>query len=310
MDRQVRPTLRLRLTGPSERDGEMTLAELAKVAERTQRVVTRIAQAMIDDRTAQRLRHSIGSATTLSLVGLRAGSTVLDIALPEATDDQLIVDDMPQDLGEMALTAFVESLAVLHDDESQPVLPVGVDEKAANEVDGWLRALSSYSDVEINAQLGRDTVQHFAIAPREARDKLKRASSQPVLPYISADNQSLTGRLYALNLRTGTFRIEDDARHSIQLTVPEDLRLEAAQLVNTRVRAIGRAALDRQHRLAVFSVSALEQVPELPDQVEFFKRHELEQPPRVIEEQDLTGGVITDVTDDEIASFMAALGME
>jgi hypothetical protein len=246
----------------------------------------------------------------LSLVGLGAGSTVLDIALPEAADDQLSADDMPQDLGEMALTAFVESLAVLHDDESQPVLPVGVDDKAANEVDGWLRVLSSYSQVEVSAQLGREAVQHFAIAPKDARNKLKRASGQPVLPYISADNQSLTGRLYALNLRTGTFRIEDDARHSIQLTVPEDVRTEAAQLVNTRVRAIGRAALDRRHRLAAFSVTALEQVPDLPDQVEFFKRHELVQPPRAIKEQDLTRGVITDVTDDEIASFMAALGME
>ena len=310
MDQQVRPTLRLRLSGSSERDGELALAELARLAEKTQRAVSRIAQAMIDDRAARHLRRDIGSATTLSLVSLRAGSTVLDIALPETADDQLIADDMPQDLGEMALVAFVESIAALHDDESDPVLPVGVDDKAANEVDGWLRALSSYSEVEVTAQLRREPVRSFAIAPKDARDKLKRAASQPALPYISADNQSLTGRLYALNLRTGMFRIEDDARHSIQLTVPVDVRAEAAQLVNTRVRAIGKAALDRRHRLAAFNVTALEQVPDLPDQVEFFKRHELAEPPRAIEGNDLTRGVITDVTDDEIASFMTALGME
>jgi len=33
---------------------------------------------------------------------------------------------------------------------------------------------------------------------------LRGAVSQPSLPYVSADHQALTGRLYALNLRTGT----------------------------------------------------------------------------------------------------------
>jgi len=64
--------------------------------------------------------------------------------------------------------------------------------------------------------------------------------NSPSVPYVSAEHQALTGRLYALNLRTGTFRIVDDARHSVRLTVPEDVRGEAAQLIGTRVHAIGR----------------------------------------------------------------------
>jgi hypothetical protein len=112
MDPEVRPTLHLRLIRPNERDGEISLAELAKVAEQTQRVVTRIARDMIDDRASGRPRHNISDATTLSLIGLRSGSTVLDIALPAAADT-LMAEDMPQELGEMALTVLAESLVEL-----------------------------------------------------------------------------------------------------------------------------------------------------------------------------------------------------
>lgn len=309
MAQPARPTLHLRLTGRTKRDGEISLTELAKVAEQTQLVVTRIARGMIDDRVSGRPRKNIADATALSLIGLRSGSTILDIALPDSASDTLAPEGMPPELGEMALTVLVESLEVLSEDDSQPVLPVGVDDQASEDIDDWLRALRSYSHVEVNALLSRGEIQ-ADIAPQEARTRLKTAVSQPSLPYISADNQALTGKLYALNLRTGTFKIEDDARHSIQLAVPEDLRAEAAQLVNTRVRALGKASLDQRHRLTSFSVAALEQLPEVVDQRAFFERHELVLPPRAIEQRDLTHGVIADLSDDEIAEFMAALEME
>jgi predicted regulator of amino acid metabolism with ACT domain len=309
MAQHVRPTLHLRLTSRSERDGEISLTELARVAEQTQRVVTRIARAMIDDRASGRPRRNIAEATTLSLIGLRSGSTVLDIALPESAADTLSVEDMPSELGEMALAVLVESLEILCEDDPAPVLPVGVDGRVAEDIDDWLRAMRGYSRVTIDAQLSHGAIQ-AEILPQDARARLRTAESQPSLPYVSADNQALTGRLYALNLRTGTFRIEDDARHSIRLTVPEDVRAEAAQLVNTRVRAFGRASLDQRHRLVSFNVSALEQLPDFIDQTAFFERHDLVLPPRPIEQIDLTQGVITDLSDDEISTFMAALEME
>jgi hypothetical protein len=136
MAQQSRPTLHLRLTSREERDGEITLAELAKVAEQTQRVVTRIARGMIADWSGgRRPRRDLAEAVTLSLIGLRPGSTVLDIALPMAADDTLSAEDMPAELGEMALTVLVESLDVLSEDVTDLVLPVGVDERAAQDID-------------------------------------------------------------------------------------------------------------------------------------------------------------------------------
>jgi hypothetical protein len=41
---------------------------------------------------------------------------------------------------------------------------------------------------------------------------------------VSPHLQALAGRLYALNLNTGTFSIEDDTGREIRLTVPSDVR--------------------------------------------------------------------------------------
>lgn len=105
-----RPMLHLRLSDQDERQGEIPLADLAKVAEETQRVVTRIARGMIDERGPGRLRRSVSDATTLFLVGLRSGSTILDIALPDSADEVLRTEGMPAALGEMASQSAWESL--------------------------------------------------------------------------------------------------------------------------------------------------------------------------------------------------------
>ena len=309
MVQEPRPTLRLRLSGRNVRDGEMPLADLAKVADQTQRVVTRIARGLIDDRSPGPTPGNVADATTLFLIGLGRGSIVLDIALSAPTQDTLNAQGMPIQLGEIAITALAESLEILSEDESTPVLPVGIDDKAVEDIDDWLRTLRDYQHVTIDAELSNSSFQ-AEIVPRDARKKLKNATSQPAMPYISADHQAITGRLYALNLRTGTFRIEDDAHHSIRLTVPEDMRSEAAQLIDAKVRAIGKVSLDEHHRLLSFNVAALEELPDLIDQLAFFERHELVEPPRIITSDELGQGVIPDLSDDEIDDFMAALEAE
>jgi hypothetical protein len=285
----------------------MPLAELAKVAGQTQRVVARIAEGMVDDRGTGRLHQNVTNATTLSLIGLRSGSTVLDIALPQPALDQLPADGMPAELGEMAVTVLVESLEILSEDDLQPVLPVGVDDITVRDIDVWLRALRSYSRISIDAELSRSALR-AEITPREARAKLRNAASQPSITYVSASHQAVTGKLYAVNLRTGSFRIEDDAGHSIRLNVSEEIRDEVAQLINRRVRAYGKASLDSRHRLVSFDVDGLEEAPELMiDQGAFFEKHELVAPSRSITQAELEVGVISDLSDDEIDAFLSAL---
>jgi hypothetical protein len=305
--RVARPTLRLRLSGTQGRDGEIPLADLAKVAEQTQLVITRLARGLIDGPALGRLRKSVVEATTMSLVGVHAGSTVLEIAGPELDSDTAALDDMPADLSEIVISTLVDSLDSLS--EPEPSLPVGVDSRAVKSINNWLRALRRYDRVSLKADLNSGT-REAEIQLRSARDSLEHAEPQPSIPFVSAHHQALTGRLYALNLRTGSFSIEDDAGHSIRLSVPEDMRSEAAQLVDTRVRAIGNASLDERRRLMGFDVAALEPLPPefVVNQEEFFQRHELVESPPLPAALDI--GIIPDLTDDEVNDFIAAFEAE
>lgn len=302
-----RPRLQLVLSGGHDREGEIPLSDLAKVAEQTQALVSRLARSLIDRPTLGRLPKKVTEATTLFLVGVYAGSTVLDISGPELDLAGLTAEDMPGELSEIVISTLVDSLETLSD--PQPVLPVNVDERARSSLDKWLRSLLGYEQVSVKAELSGGT-RLTEIEPRSARDNLHHAESQPALPFVSANHQALTGRLYALNLRTGNFSIEDNAGRSIRLRVPEDLRAEAAQLVDTKVRALGNASLDRYHRLVSFQVDLLEPLPPDPtfNQESFFSRRD------ILESTPLPGqlerGIIPDLSDDEVNAFLAALQEE
>lgn len=299
-----RPQMRLRLSGGVERDGEIGLDELARVAEETQRLVTRLARGLTDQRGPGRTPAIIADATRLFLVGLTPGSTVLEIAGAEPALDALSAENMPGDLGEVTLALVADSVRALSEEE--PVLPPGMDSAAVDDLDKWLRRLRPYDRVSLDVALSSGP-RAVEFAPIPARQRLGSARPQPSLPFVSSSHQALYGRLYALNLRTGSFSIEDDTGHSIRLSVPEDLRPRAAQMVDSRVRAVGNARLDERRRLAGFDVANLEPVPEsmLPAQGEFFHRHELVPKPPVGSE--IEAGIIPDLTADEIESFMAAL---
>jgi hypothetical protein len=304
--RSARPMLHLQLFGDHNRDGEMPLTEVARVAERTQTVVSRLARRLVDHPSG-RLSKSMSDATRLFLVGVRSGSTVLDIAGYESVSSNLIAEGMPGELSDMALSILIDSLETLS--EPVPTLPINVDPPVIDSLDTWLGSFRQYERVSVDAELASGP-RHAELEPREARKNLHHAELQPILPYISASHQALSGRLYALNLRTGTFSIEDDTGHAIRLSVPEDMREEAAQLVNTRVRALGTASLNERHRLQSFEVEALEPLPPVPllDQEEFFQRRELQA------SEPLTGsletGIIPDLSTEEIEAFFSVIEAE
>lgn len=308
MVQRSRPALHLRLSSRHEQSGEISLTELAKIAQQTQRAVSGLAQSLIDDLSPENLRHQVAIATRLYLVGMRSGSTVLDIAAPEQVEDALAIEGMPVELRDLAMMAFVDALQALS--QEQPKLPIGVDHRGIGYIDGWLRSLRRHDQVSVDAEVG-SAIAHATVRPAAARRNLRAAETQPSLPYVSASHQTLTGRLYALNLRTGTFSIEDDARHSIRLVVPADMRDEAAQLANKRVRAIGIPSVDNtKRRLISFEVVALDELPPLGDQLAFFETHPIVEPPRAISQADLTHGVVLDLSDDEIDAFASVLKSE
>lgn len=298
----------MRLHGGDQPDGEILLTELSRIAVATQDLVRRIAKSMIGRRQPGPGRASIARASDLRLVGLHKGSTVLEIA-GAAPDEQTALEfDIPTDLGDLSLTMLVDGVRALAGDNPEPDLPVGYSQALVDDLDKWLRSFRGFDTVGIEATVAGKTKQ-VKLAPKTARGRLAQATPQPSLPFISAKDQVLEGKLYALNLNTGTFSIEDDAGHKIRIKVPADVRRAAAVLVDRRVRAVGNPELDDNGRLTSFEVQRLELAPDLEGlsvQTRFFESHELQSPP-VDALRDVDDWAIDDLTEEESTDFLAAL---
>lgn len=269
----LRPRVRLRLLGGSTEDGEIRLDDLGKIASETQTLIRRLARGLVGRRSVGRTPAVIERATLLTLVGLHRGSTVLEIAAPAHADGMLEAEGMPEDLGPRALRLLLGAMEVIAVDGTD--MPLGFDGAASDDLDLWLKDLGGFKEVEIQSELAE--LRQIRVAPREARIRLHAVTPAPAFPWVSATDQALSGRLYALNLDTGTFSIEDEGGRKIRLTVPRDLRADAATLVNRSVRAVGKPTTDEAGRLRSFAVVRLEQRPDVEGlrQDEFFARHDL-----------------------------------
>ncbi len=302
MASKERPLLRLRLRGGKYEEGEIPLYDLSQIARETQLVVRRLGDALVARRGPGRPPAAIEQATELLLVGLTKGSTVLEIAAADAPS--LAFEDMPPDLRERALTLFIDSVTALG--EEHPDMPLGFNEAARKGVDHWLRSVRRFEHVGVSLRMGAVS-KADQVDTATARNRLKRAQIQPSVPFVTASQQAVEGELYALNVRTGTYQIEDDSGQKIRLIVPSEIRSDAAILVTRRVRAIGTAEVDERGRLQSFSVSTLRKVPasDVLEQGRFFQHHELNPPAAVGD--DLDRWAIQGLSDEEADDFLASL---
>lgn len=305
----ARPVISLHLDAAGQDEGEIRLDDLTKIAEATQTVIRRIARGMVGQSRIGRASKPVTEATTLSLIRLGKGSTVLEIAGPPPMDDQDAFEfDLPTDLSELSLKLLSEGVCALASDDDVPELPAGFDSSLVRDFDAWLKSLRKFDSVGVDSAIGGKEL-HAQVVPQVARRRLSEATPQPVLPFVSPTEQALRGRLYALNLITGTFSIEDDAGHKIRLKVPQDVRQTAALLVAQHVKAIGKPELDDLGRLRSFTVTSLELAPDidaLAQQTEFFEPHELRRPApgdlRTLDEWSIEG-----LTEEEADGFLSAL---
>jgi len=301
-----RPVIRMRLRGASARDGEIPLTDLGRLAEETQALIRRLARGLVGQRGPGRAPFQIERSTSLTLVGLHAGSTILEIAGPVEAEDALDFGNLPLDLGDRALIMFLEGMSALG--SANPELPVGYDAAAVNDLQVWLRSVRGYKTVELDSDIRGRRVR-ASIEPAKARRTVRELQPQPSMPYVSPTEQALEGSLYALNMHTGTYSIKDDSQHTIRLKVPPDIREEAAQLINQRVRAIGTPELYGSRRLVAFMAYRLIPAPDLAvlhQQGGFFERHDLAVA-AVADDRTLNEWAIEDLSAEEVDGFLSAL---
>ena len=305
-----RPLLRLRLIADDVPEGEIALSDLARVASATQTFVRQIVGNLVGQRGPGGPSAAVGEASQLRLVGLKAGSTVLEIAgAPPLAD--FLEYDIPTDLTDITFGLLIDGVAALAtaSDAEPAELPVGFDNRLMDDFDVWLKSLRQYKSVAFETRV-RGKVTEALASPSAARTRLRSVAPQPVLPFVNPTQQALEGRLYALNLNTGSFHVEDDAGHKIRTVLAPEARGNASVLVSRRVRAIGRPQLDEAGRIRSFQVDEIGPAPDLAglsEQKSFFDVHELEVKPPLGDSGSLDEWAITDLSRAEADDFMGSL---
>jgi len=238
---ESRTQFELRLIDVETPDGEVRLADLAALAEGLQELTLRIGREISSHAGPGRTNHAIESLTEMRLSGLSKGSTRLHLA--HGRSDELNVDLAEASEINARFWQVVDGIAT--NSRSPWVTDVVAD--SAGKVVAALRA--SAREVEL-ARPGW--------APVRLRTQfLRRETWTSARDSVEAGVVAVTGRLEAVDLRNGRFRICDDVGHRIPLDdVPNASTV--AHLINHRVRAVGPGVLGSDGQLKGVAAPSVE----------------------------------------------------
>ncbi|BBX73958.1 hypothetical protein MSHI_18640 [Mycobacterium shinjukuense] len=276
----------VRLIGSNMPAGEIALATLANLAEGLQELTLRIGRDRLPSPGSGRTAEVITSLTSMRLVGLAAGSTRLRFARGP-------VDELDLDLtasGEID-ARFWEIL----DGVAANSRPPWVTDLIADSTRKFVAALlSSAREVELTGR-GRQPIKIATAA-------LRAEVWQPGAPDITASDVVVTGRLEAVDLRSGRFRVVDDVGNRFNLDhVPDPVAV--AHLINHRVRAVGSGRLDPTGHLKGLDSPFIE-AQELP--ASWLSPKAVDLGAELAKPGPKLGGGV-ELTDDEFDEFMATI---
>ena len=237
-------TYEFRFTETKDPSGQISLAELAAVANQLQELATRVSRWTLEIDRPGRSPGVLEEIAHLRLSGLRSGSTVLEITRgdPQTLDIEESVERTLDD----NFWSVLDGIA--HD--SPPVgAPSGVRESARGLIEAFDRA---GGHVHIARRRG-DTAT-FRPAERN-RDIWVPEQDRPT------SEVTVHGLLEVVDLRSRGLRVCDDVGNRIPLTEVHDAE-HVASLIGQRVTAVGyRSELHRNFTLRDVVVRVADAVP-------------------------------------------------
>lgn len=281
-------TYLLQLSGMDLSDGEITFATISEVAEALQLLATRVGRVIGRVEGPGRTPHGIELASTLRLRGLRPGSTELLFALGNA-------DTLPEIPDEVEIRAKFEHVIAGIADNAPP---------------SWVNPLVAAAAAQVAVSLKQSGAKTFSVG---ATDPNPRPVTQESVPVDGVDDTVwqvtdqpvpervdvvVAGRLEAVDLKAGRFRIRDDVGNEIRLDDVRDIDT-AAPLIGSRVVATGPAERDAKNRLRLLNPSV---APEL------LPAGWLAAPTDTVgDELTIPNEPVAGISDDEIEDFLAEL---
>jgi hypothetical protein len=264
--------IRLRLLGGAYPDGEIALAALALIADRAQQLATRLARAEEDRGGPGRSPSRLAEGVRLMFVGIEPGSTQLLIAGPPR-DPQLELGPLGEEVIERAFLQLVDGLAAA---ASGAALPGGYDDLSRRGLAEWLDALAEAApEVEVEGRIGARQPRTVRMRPADASSSLKEPPMAPSPPPAI----SVEGVLYAVNLHTGRYRLEDDMGTSIDLVTSLFTVEQVRPLLGQRVAASGTAKYDDAGKIKEIAATTISPAADIPglDRARFWRNVELDE---------------------------------
>lgn len=234
------------LDGTAAPPGQVELVDLAAMGSALQELSTRVGREWVDRSGPGRTTHAVSQMTRLRLTGLGVSETVL--RLEYGSTELLPFDETPDD---QVANLFWEVLEGI----------------AAGDRPGWVTGLVAASAASLNRAFERaatrvsiesDGRPGISWRPADFRRSVWLAADRsPVLTV------AITGRLDAVDLETGSFRITDDSGVQVSLEHVVDPRT-AAHLIGERVLVTGAGQTDRHGHVRHLDAATIEG-PLLPD---------------------------------------------
>ncbi len=276
--------LELRLIGAASPAGEIRLADLAAIAASLHEISMRVGRAYIGTEGPGRTKQAIEELSQLRLRGVAPGSTRLTLARGPA--DTL---DLELPAAAEIDTRFWEVI----DGVARDQRPDWASDLIAESAAYFVEALQSAAPtVEVTMNSRRSVQIRTKEIHRETWIRERKVAQTEAV---------VTGRLEAVDLRSGRFRVVDDVGHRIALDhVPAPTT--AAHLINRRIRATGTGVLGQDGQLKEIDRPSIEEQflpPSWTGHVASDLESELSKPG-----PDYDGGV--EFTDEEFADFLAA----
>jgi hypothetical protein len=252
-----RSTIRLRLLGADYPNGEIPLANLARIAETAQQLATRLARAEEGRGRPGRSPDRLKEGVRLMFVGIEPGSTQLLIAGPPR-DPQFDFGALSEEAIERTVGRLVTGLEAVAAGQG---LPEGYDDLSRRSLTDWLNALGQAApEVEVESRVGARSTRTVRFRPGEAS-----ASLEPLPGPSPPSRITVEGVLYAVDLRNGRYRIQDDMGTSILLVTSLFTTEQIAPLLGQRVAAGGAARYDETGRTREIDATTIAPARDIPD---------------------------------------------
>jgi hypothetical protein len=276
----------VRVVGPAAEGGRLALAELARLAGEFQATLERIALALLGtETTAGRRPRDVAQAVRLDLVGLRAGSAILEM---QPAENAIFGHDLLTNSVD-TLMGGIDAIAARSNDAPPAFTP--------QVLDGLIR---------LTGGLSPDTIDHLEIAWRGAApahlDRGFREHVRWLRRKQRSDVVTIVGRLHEGDFDPLVLRCRiDTLTQSVPCSFTSDLRDAVLAAMDSMVVATGVAELQPDESVRTLALDELTVIDEA-------QRHgiaELAREQGIQPVQDVSDfATLTDLDDGEFGDFM------